>query len=113
MTLERINCVYSRHTATTGLQKTWHCKFCEFTVTHRKDLSDARKTSGYAGFEMYAASTSSLAECNGVRTACWRPADVAWSLLGPTDVAWPLLGPTDIAWPLLGPTDVAWPLLGL
>jgi len=71
------------------------------------------KTSRYADFEMYAASTSSLAECNGVRTARWRPADVAWSLIGPTDVGWSLLGPADVGWSLLGPTDVAWPLLGL
>ena len=52
---------------------------------------------------MYAALTSSLAECNGVGVARWRPADVAWSLLGPADVAWSLLRPTDVAWPLLGP----------
>ena len=52
---------------------------------------------------MYAASPSSLAECSGVGTARWRPADVAWLLLGPTDVAWPLLWPTDVAWSLLGP----------
>ena len=50
---------------------------------------------------------------NGVRTARWRPADVAWSLIGPTDVGWSLLGPADVGWSLLGPTDVAWPLLGL